>query len=347
MRLRFPFRLAPIVCGLLATALVGCPASENTSESPTAQVPPVSAERRTLDQPAPPGPRGAQNSPTAEAELPPVGDIKPVALKPVEAVGTLNLEWFSLGGRNARSEADLQKVAEVIRETGAAILGLQEVDDDGVMDRLLRYLPGWKYAIGTSGRQQRCAILWDTNRAAVRRPMEWGDINEGLEASAGNLRAPLVAEARIGKFDFTLIVVHLKAMFDEESIRKRRTQLRRLRARLDEYLADRADKDVVIVGDFNDVADSPAMKELIGSRKGGVGFVVTGAKLPKTVTTYLGKNDRIDHVVVSSPFVSQEEWNGKASVFPKPKTDERQVYEKSVSDHLPTWSTFDTTQDRD
>lgn len=261
----------------------------------------------------------------------------------VAAVGSFNIEWLGLDGKNARSDADLQHIARVIQSVGAPLLGLQEIQDEAVMERLVGLLPGYRYALGTSGRQQRCAILWDTARASVGRPVEWPDINRGLEKATGNLRAPLVANARVGDFDFLFVVVHLKAFFDEEAAGTRRTQAQRLRARLDEWTTGHSDKDVIVVGDFNDFAGSPALGAITKNSR----FVNTGARLPKEAVTYLPRPGRIDHVMVSSPAVAQQEWTGNAFIYPKPRGAERKAYEKSVSDHLPTWATFDTSHDND
>lgn len=261
----------------------------------------------------------------------------------VAAIGCFNIEWFGSGNTKPRTEEDIRAVADVIKATDAALLGLAEIGDEQTMDRLLQYLPGYQYALGTSGRGQRCGILWDTARASVGRPFEWPDINQGLERSAGTLRAPLYAQARVGNFDFLFVVVHLKAMFDDRSIRMRRTQAARLRARLDEWLAENADKDVIVVGDYNDLPDSPTLRAITGGR----GFVNAGARLPDSATTYLGRSSRIDHVLIASPAVSQEEWTSKVFIYPKPRGAARTAYEDSVSDHLPTWATFDTREDND
>jgi endonuclease/exonuclease/phosphatase family metal-dependent hydrolase len=264
------------------------------------------------------------------------------------AVGTFNIEWFGSDGPKAgRSDADIEAIAGVIQQTGASLLGLQEIGDEETMDRLLRHLPGWRYVMGTSGRGQRCAMLWDSSRASVGRAAEWPDVNDNLERSEGNLRAPLVAQARVGEFDFLFVVVHLKAMFDEKSIRTRREQCRRLRARLDEWVAGHDDKDVLVVGDFNDLPGSPAMNELTGRGGGGAGFIAADARLPESVGTYLGRSGRIDHLLLSSPHVSQEEWTGDVAVFPKPRGAARRAYEAAVSDHLPSWATFRTDRDND
>jgi endonuclease/exonuclease/phosphatase family metal-dependent hydrolase len=137
-------------------------------------------------------------------------------------------------------------------------------------------------------------------------------------------------------------------MFDAQSIRTRREQHRRLRARLDEWVRNNGDKDVIVVGDFNDFVGSPALDELTGARAaGGVGFVNAGARLPDDAITHLSPNGRIDHVLLSSPAVSQEEWTGQAFTYPKPRGAERKRYEQGVSDHLPTWATFTVSRDND
>jgi endonuclease/exonuclease/phosphatase family metal-dependent hydrolase len=139
-------------------------------------------------------------------------------------------------------------------------------------------------------------------------------------------------------------------MFDDEAIRTRRTQAQRLRARLDDWVAGNGDKDVVVVGDFNDLPGSAALAEITGRRRGGSGasgFVNTGARLPESAVTYLGRTSRIDHIVVSSPAVSQEEWTGQVAIYPKPRGAARRAYEASVSDHLPSWATFKVDRDND
>mgnify|MGYP001167335302 FL=1 len=335
--------LVTLILAVGATLVGSCfrrqasvPVASPPAPAASASAPAPRANRAT-PAPPPPGPRLATPSGLPKA---PEGDVA--------AVGTFNIEWFSLGGKNARSESDLRNIADVIRQTGCVVLGVEEVQDEAALAALVRHLPGWKFQLGTSGRQQRCGILWDASRATVGRAAEWPDVNEGLEKGGrGSLRAPLVAPVKIGQFDFTLVVLHLKAMFDPEDIRTRRTQLRRIRDRVEKEAVARKDEDFVIVGDFNDFADSDALKELTDGRRGKLRFVVTGARLPKTVSSYLGRSGRIDHIVVTSPAVTQQEWTGEAFVYPKPKGKERELYEKSVSDHLPSWATFKTDRDYD
>lgn len=341
-------RIALVV--LVLAALGSCVARQQQQEEPAPQR--DEPRRATSRRPAAsaPGPNGRGETPGSGdgAPLTPV----PAGRLPVgqAAVGTFNIKWFSSGGPNPRTENDVRDVAQVIQDTGAALLGLQEIGDAAMMNRLTRYLPGYRYVLGTSGGGQHCAILWDSRRAQVGRAVEWPDTNQGLTSSADRLRAPLVAPARVGNFDFLFVVVHAKAMFDERSVRIRREQMSRLRARLDEYEQTSPDKDVIVVGDFNDFVGSRAMAQLTGDRTvaaGEEGFVNTGANLPDEAITHLDPNGRIDHVIVSSPAVSDEEWTDQVFVYPKPRGAERKRYEDGVSDHLPAWATFRVARDND
>jgi hypothetical protein len=95
-------------------------------------------------------------------------------------------------------------------------------------------------------------------------------------------------------------------------------------------------------------ARRPWRKSPGGAGGGGAsGFVNTGARLPESAVTYLGRTSRIDHIVVSSPAVSQEEWTGQVAIYPKPRGAARRAYEASVSDHLPSWATFKVDRDND
>ncbi len=310
--------------------------------------PPANGARRTTAAGRRAAP--ARNNGDAQNETPGTLPAAPAArlASGQAAIGSFNVKWFGTEGPNPRVENDVRDIAQVIKNTDAALLGLEEIGDTAMMDRLLRYLPGYKYLLGTSGRGQKCAMLWDTGRASVGRAAEWPDVNAGLTKSDGSLRAPLVAQARVGAFDFLFVVIHSKAMFDAKSMRTRREQHRRLRARLDEWVRNNGDKDVIVVGDFNDFPGSPALAELTSERgAGGAGFVNAGARLPDEAITHLSPNGRIDYVLLSSPAVSQEEWTGQAFTYPKPKGAERKRYEEGVSDHLPTWATFNVARDND
>ena len=99
-------------------------------------------------------------------------------------IGAWNLEHFAFGRSrgfpentrggptySSRTDAEIQEIASAIRDDlGAAIMVLSEVNGDGQhdspeMDRLVSDLGGsWNYFIGTTGGNQRVAVLWDENQ---------------------------------------------------------------------------------------------------------------------------------------------------------------------------------------
>jgi len=279
---------------------------------------------------------------------PPLAQAKSGA---VVGIGSWNLEWFGLSGKRPRSDADIRATAGVIRRTGVSLLGLNEIENAEALDALIRYLPGWRYVLGATGRAQRCAVLYDARRVRLTaRPTEWPDVNQGIEKEPGSLRAPLVAPLQIGKFDFLLVVVHNKAMFDARSVQARHSQMRNLRARLDEWSRNHREKDIVAVGDYNDFADSAALAELTGAGRnalGGAAYVNAGARLPPGAITHMRPDSRIDHIIIASPVTERSEWTGEAFTLPPPPGDARDDYEAHISDHLPTWATFKTSRDDD
>jgi endonuclease/exonuclease/phosphatase family metal-dependent hydrolase len=71
-------------------------------------------------------------------------------------------------------------------------------------------------------------------------------------------------------FTFTLIAAHLKSrrpVPDADEAEERLAEAKVLRSIIDEHLAAEPDAKLVVLGDFNDVKDSDAVKEIIGRGK--------------------------------------------------------------------------------
>jgi hypothetical protein len=166
--------------------------------------PPAGNERRTTTttgrRATPPARGGPAENETPGAPLPSAPGARLASGQ--AAIGSFNIKWFGSEGPNPRNEENIRDVAQVIQNTGAALLGLGEIGDAAMMDRLVRYLPGYKYVLGTSGRGQKCAMLWDTARASVGRAAEWPDVNAGLTRSEGSLRAPSLRRPASGRLTF-------------------------------------------------------------------------------------------------------------------------------------------------
>ncbi|MCS7170312.1 MAG: hypothetical protein NZ949_06770, partial [Candidatus Kapabacteria bacterium] len=172
-------------------------------------------------------------------------------------LGTFNIEWRGDGvnDRNPRTEAELQKLAELIRQSGVDLLGIQEIENEQALQRLLRYLPEFRGIVGSLGAQQNVGLLY-------RRGLEVRIVGEytPLIVQPGRTRPGFVAYCRAGNADFYFMVVHLKSTsrYDstpelrELSRRLRLHQVQRLAHWVDSLRATGSDRDIVVVGDFND-----------------------------------------------------------------------------------------------
>lgn len=172
-------------------------------------------------------------------------------------VGTFNVEWLGDGhnDREKRDEEDYRAIADVIRDTGADVLGLEEIENIEAINRVLKYLPDYKAFIGSGGRAQNVGLLYNSS-VDVRIEGEYSPI----AIEAGRNRPGLVAHCRKGNFDWIMMVVHLKSTsrYDStEQLRKASYLTRSQQAEKIVFWADSirksgAEQDVIIVGDFND-----------------------------------------------------------------------------------------------
>jgi len=177
-------------------------------------------------------------------------------------IGTFNLKWFSdrdwstcpfAEEHNPRSEDDVAALAAFIDGLDIEVLALQEIESAAALDHLLSYMPPGKYRYVISRQPDTCqyvAVLYQAREVTV-------DYVGEIDTSMGHwgLRDSLVVSGKIlpDGFDFTLVVVHLKAFSGQESRRTRRRQLELLGEWVANYLRDpSSDKDLILAGDFNE-----------------------------------------------------------------------------------------------
>ncbi|HZI33575.1 MAG TPA: endonuclease/exonuclease/phosphatase family protein [Candidatus Binatia bacterium] len=155
-------------------------------------------------------------------------------------------------------------------------------------------------------------------------------------------------------FTFTLIAAHLKSRRpspEADQAEQRLQEAKVLREIVDEHLKANPDAKLIVLGDFNDVKDSPSTKELIG--RGKFKLVDTrpaehnGDNAPPekpwydppriTWTHFYGKEDsysRIDYILLSPAMA--DDWVKRETYIPR-------VPNWGVgSDHRPIVTTFTT-----
>jgi len=146
---------------------------------------------------------------------------------------------------NSRDDDELALIADVIGRYD--FVAVQEARDTAVLDRLVAILPGYSYlASAPVGRSVReiYAFLY---RSDVVEPV--GEASLYPDPDDMFIREPYVAGFRVGRFDFTVVSIHL---LYGDSIGERREELRLLDdvvAWVDEQNGD--ESDILLMGDFN------------------------------------------------------------------------------------------------
>jgi endonuclease/exonuclease/phosphatase family metal-dependent hydrolase len=243
-------------------------------------------------------------------------------------VATYNLENYlegAVGTRPAKTAAAKAKIREGIRALKPDVLALQEVGGVPALLELRAALkaegldfPHWNLATGFDT-NIFVAVLSKLPFTATHPHTNLNYLLAGrrMQVSRGFAEVALNVSDR---YAFTLITAHLKsrravATADEGDMRLAEARL--LRELVDARLAANPKANLVVLGDFNDVYDSLAAKEVIG--RGANKLVDTrpaernGDNLPNdnprynprniTWTHFYGKEDsysRIDYILVSS-----------------------------------------------
>jgi endonuclease/exonuclease/phosphatase family metal-dependent hydrolase len=262
-------------------------------------------------------------------------------------VGTFNMEWLGDGidDRINRSERDYERLAEVIENTNADVLGLQEIENEVALKRIMKYLPDYGYIIGNTGYIQNPAVVF-------RKDVEVKFIEnyQPLAVVKNKSRAGLVVSVRKGNFDWIMMVVHLKSTSRYDSTQEMRTasyEMRRKQAEILRYWADSittttTEQDIIIVGDFNDNPKRPKsqnMQPLVHDE--------SFRFLTEDYTSCANPNwDMIDHIVVNKSAIKRFFVNSQF-VYNIYHAYTKSEIEK-ISDHCPVIVAFDiVTPDND
>lgn len=259
---------------------------------------------------------------------------------------TWNLEWFNGRTRGfpeyqhggpkyaPRSDYGIAATASVIRKHGLDLVGLQEIQSQRDLNRLLACLPGFQGQVLADKAVQHCALIWDTQSCAVTlRPAV-----TKLAITSG-CRQGLWASVRAGNFDLEVLVTHLAN--DDDQVRQQVAVIR-------EWLRNGGkDEDVLIAGDMNLTPREKPLRSLLADTL--LAWAFGGVKpLPPTRPGWpggSGKGKTIDHLFMTRTCHDHERWG--AARVPREDLAFRGRYRELVSDHLPVIQAFNTDIDND
>lgn len=238
--------------------------------------------------------------------------------------------------RLGHGEKRLDLVAEVI-ERHADVVALEEVMTREGVDELMKHLPAWEATVspapvGRKGYEEHYAVLVRRGTATVTRSFTMADPRDELA------REPFVVCLDARSFDFCLSAFH--ATF-KGGARARDDELEALALLTMDLRDETAEKDWIVVGDFNrpDRAAGFAQFHDAGWR----------CVLDATPTS-IGKTqyaNSYDHILIDARHTT--EYAGGAARFDLVAvtcTDDFAWCHDEVSDHAPVFATF-TTSGRD
>jgi endonuclease/exonuclease/phosphatase family metal-dependent hydrolase len=263
-------------------------------------------------------------------------------------IGTFNVEWLGseqAGGLRPRTDKDYNDMASIIKDSGANIMGLEEVGTEEALRKLVGYLPGFDYIMGTTGvrdggKSQRIAIIYDTAKVQCdKSSME--EIKEVMVpeiAGEGRLRAPVAVNMKSGDFDFTFVACHMKARMDDQGRAIRMAQAEKMNEWIDNKVKN-GEKDVIVVGDFNDFVDSPPLKKMNSQL-----YFVTKEAAEKGEYSNIKFKSVIDQIGVSTVAGGARENFIPGSVS-APDIGPYPGFVKRISDHRPMVASFRTDAD--
>lgn len=232
-----------------------------------------------------------------------------------------NLRWF-----NSQEPERVTKIIDVLSLLNSDVFVFQEIAPeslDGVARELTEQKKGsYKVAYGTTGGQQRVAIMWD---------MEWVRLKDDVKELFGRgavttpggkdvfprlpLWSYLFCKSTISNkrgFDFQLVGLHLKSQLDKSGTGEDDLQRTLSASKLANWLqreSNHVDADTILLGDWNEAPDAKAWESIRKLEKEKlVKFKSINDKTHFSHLYYRNRNEvgsLLDLRVVTSPFASQ------------------------------------------
>lgn len=255
----------------------------------------------------------------------------------VAGIGTFNIEWL---GTKKRSEEDYKTIAKVIQDVNADVLGIEEISSVDGLKKVLKHMPDYGFVLGKSN-DQMLGVIFNKNRASYD-PHSIEQV-DAVTMGKDGMRSPLSVDMKVDNYDFNFTVLHLKARFDPKSKEFREKQAEVLNQWLKARLQTKQDKDMIIVGDYNDFVDSKTTQNVA---KGGIIEYATKEAKPKQIYSTVKYKETIDQIGLSSVKGGATEEFVPGSLRTVDENDYYQYLER-VSDHKPMVMTVKSGVDND
>ncbi len=252
---------------------------------------------------------------------------------------TWNIENFPKEGFTT-----INSVKNIIRDLNVDLIAVQEIADVNSFEQLLDSLQGWNGFLSndqySSGSYQKTGILYKSSFINIPASSVKNIFTDNGYAFP---RPPLTAYVEITdldsiKYDFQIIVVHLKALGGQDNEDRRRAACEQLEDYVKMQISSGADPDIIILGDWNDELDDPTDENVFETflkLQNNYRFLTQSLNQVSYISQNF--NSLIDHILITGDSF-KEYGNGQTSV--QYLDSQYSGYVSNVSDHRPVLATF-------
>jgi len=245
--------------------------------------------------------------------------------------------------RLGEKEKNYEIMAKVL--SNFDLIGIEEVMHEKGLKKLKAHLikltgEKWEYiisenSVGSEGYREYYGYIYRKEKfQEVRKLGFYKEKNENEF-----MREPYGAYFKSGNFDFVYVICH--SIFGDKETQRLIEASNYINV-YEYFLKESGESDIIIAGDFNVPADSPAFRNL--SERAGVSYLLSPGENPTTLS---------DERLVSSYdnfFINKEktrEFLENSGVYNFVKSDNYAIIKKYISDHLPIFSEYSIEYDLD
>lgn len=260
---------------------------------------------------------------------------------------TANIAAWNLEGFHGIPDERIEKQIQGLSMLDAEVVALVEINPIEVLDKIKAGLlkNGLTYhssLIEQSGKLHIGVLYKDGVVASNPRLIEGSDLGDP------DKRKAFVLDLKIGKFDFTIIVVHLKSGRSLPNQKIRDEQAKVIFSFIEECRTN-GREDIILTGDFNMIPGQDISNfHFLGGDD--VMDFLSSWDLQERFSHILekGRANLLDGYAITRTF-SKEYVRGSLRLFPMHWSMDigRESYKDEVSDHLPFVATFRIDRDRD
>jgi endonuclease/exonuclease/phosphatase family metal-dependent hydrolase len=253
--------------------------------------------------------------------------VTPVGEKNYFEIVTWNIRWFPDKGTKT-----INLVKDIIRDIDVDMIAVQEIASISAFNTLLDSLDGWQGVLSpdqySNTLYQKTGIIYKSDLISLSsvHPIFTNDRTPFP-------RPPLMAYVEIKdangvQYDFSIIVLHLKAFDGQEERDRRREAIVKLDDFISTEINNGADPDFIVIGDWNDrVSDSEATNVFLPLLDKPEQY----AFLTQDLSTF------IDHIMITGDSFYEF---GEGDMEPLDIRKQIATYSSDVSDHLPVMARF-------